>query len=429
MLSVGVLIDLWWRPDSGGHVKCWERFAEAAIASKYPLDLTLYFLGDRYDVVQFSEHVRYVICPPVFSTQRLPFLGNMTEHTDLSPFNPMLFSHLKHHDVLHATHPLFAFGQTAQVFAKCFQKPLIASLHTDVPKYTEIHTAEVVRRLFGNSWVSNLLLEKWQIHKKTRQSNERKLERYLSHCTHVLVSQPDDYQKVTQVVSPDLVSYLRRGIDRSRFHARQRDGEKLQRFYNISSNKFLLLYVGRLDACKNVHTFAQVVHILLKQGRPVHALMAGQGNCAKEIQALLGKDVTLPGVVPQATLAWLYASADLFVFPSTTEIYSNVVLEAKASGLPVLVSAQGGSGQLVKQSGWDGFLIDSQDPEYWATAIATLIENPSTLSAMRRATSQQSQIDCPLWETVLMEDLLPIWQATVTTVEHEHPTFYLPSKP
>jgi glycosyltransferase involved in cell wall biosynthesis len=341
----------------------------------------------------------------------------MTEHTDLAPINPMLFSHLKQHDVLHATHPLFPlfpFGKTAQLFARYFQKPLVASLHTDVPKYTQIHTAEVIRRLFKSGWGSHLLLERWQIHQQARQGIERKLKRYLTHCAHVFVSQPDDYQKVTQFLPSDRVSYLRRGIDRSRFHPRQRDQEKLHRFYNISPEKFLLLYVGRLDACKNVQTFAQTVHILLKQDRPVHALMAGQGNYAQEIQTLLGNAVTLTGVVPQSTLAWLYTSADLFVFPSTTEICSNAVIEAKASGIPVLVSSQGGSAQLVRQSSWDGLLINSNDPEYWATAIATLMDNPSTLSAMGLATYQQSQIDYPTWETFLTKDLLSIWQSTIT---------------
>jgi glycosyltransferase involved in cell wall biosynthesis len=102
------------------------------------------------------------------------------------------------------------------------------------------------------------------------------------------------------------------------------------------------------------------------------------------------------------------------VFPSTTEICSNAVIEAKASGIPVLVSSQGGSAQLVRQSSWDGLLINSNDPEYWATAIATLMDNPSTLSAMGLATYQQSQIDYPTWETFLTKDLLSIWQSTIT---------------
>ncbi len=58
--------------------------------------------------------------------------------------------------------------------------------------------------------------------------------------------------------------------------------------------------------------------------------------------------------------------------------------------------------------------FNSNDPEYWAKAIATLMNNPSTLSTMRLATYQQSQIDYPTWETVLTKDLLSIWQSTIT---------------
>lgn len=414
MISVGVLVDLWWRPEAGGHVKCWERFAEATIASNQDIDLTLYFLGDRYQIIARSPQVRYVTYPPIFSTQRLSFLGSMSEHTDLAPLNPFLLRQLKRHDLLHATHPLFTLGQTARLVAKWYRIPLLASLHTDVPKYTQIQTAQVIQQVFGQGWLSRLFLDRWQLDHVARRSTERKLTRYWKRCDHVFVSQPDDYHRLAKLIPPERISYLRRGIDRTLFHPHHRDRAYLQQHYQIDPDQFLLLYVGRLDACKNVQTFAQAVRRLVDRQYPVHAVMAGQGDCAEEIAALLGERVTLLGVVPQSVLSRLYASADLFVFPSETEVYSNAVVEAKASGLPVVVSRQGGTAQLVHQSGQDGLLIDRQDPEDWANAIASLIKHPETMTTLRNMTYEQSQKDVPSWETVLAEDLCPIWESTAS---------------
>lgn len=411
MISVGVLVDLWWRSDSGGHVKCWERFADAAISAQLEVDLTIYFLGDRHQTIVRSDQVRYVIYPPLFSTQKLFFLGALSEHTDLAPLNPYLVRQLRQHDILHATHPSFTLGQTAQWVATRYKIPLIASLHTDVPKYTEIQTTQLIHQFFGQGWLGQWLLERWQLAQSARRSTERKLARYWKRCDHVLVSQPDDYQQIAQILPTQRISYLRRGIDRTLFHPRYRDRALIQQHYQIDLDCFLLLYVGRLDVCKNVQTFAQAVRLLIDQGYPAHALMAGQGDYANEISTLLGKNVTLPGVLPQAQLSNLYASADLFVFPSETEVFSNAVVEAKASGLPILVSKQGGTAQLIHQSEQDGVLIDSNDPIEWAIAIAALIEHPKMLNAMREMTYKQSQQDSPSWETVLAEDLFPVWRS------------------
>lgn len=419
MISVGVLVDLWWRSEAGGHVKCWERFAEAATAANLSLDLTLYFLGNHHQVIPLSNHVRYVIHPPVFSTQILPFLGSMSEHTDLAPLNPRLIRLLRQHDILHATHPLFTLGQTARWVASRYQIPLVASLHTDVPRYTQIQTAQVIQQVFGQRWIAQLLLDRWQWDHKAQSSAERKLAKYWKGCHHVFVSQPDDYQRIAQLLPTERISYLRRGIDRTLFHSKHRDRDRLLQHYKIAPDRFLLLYVGRLDACKNVQTFAQAVRLLLDRQYPVQALMAGQGDCADQITALLRANVTLLGVVPQSVLSWLYASADLFVFPSETEIYSNAVVEAKASGLPILVSKQGGSAQMVHCSGQDGLLLNGRDPADWAEAIISLMNHPESLATMRHMTYEQSQKDSPSWKTVLMEDLYPIWKAT--TLNSIHP--------
>ena len=413
MLSVGVFVDLWWRLEAGGHVKCWERFAEAAVALGDELDLTLHFLGERQETVALSDRVRYVLHPPRFSTERLPFLRGVADATDLAGLNPKLLPYLARYDVLHATHPLFVFGKTVLKFARESGKPLVASVHTDVPRYTRIYTAQIVERLAGRGWLSRLILERGQFARRRGEAMERQLLDYYRYCDRVIVSQTDDYNQAVQILPPERVSYLQRGIDPEQFSPERRDRNQLQQTYDIPTDKPLLLFVGRLDPCKRVITVAQAARQLLDRGIQLHTLFVGKGNSAPEIQALLGDNVTLPGVLPHDRLGWIYASADLFVFPSDTETYGNVIVEAKASGLPAIVSTQGGSAQQIRQPGQDGLQIEGHDPATWAAAIASLLENPPARTAMGQAARQQVLSEWPSWQSVLENDLLSIWRSLV----------------
>src|SRR5258708_3571608 len=97
-LTVGVLVDLIWSPHAGGHVKCWERLAAAALELPDRLDLTVHFIGDRRAVHRLGANVRYVLEPPVFSTERLRFLGDIPDHTDLAPWHPRVARALPFYD-------------------------------------------------------------------------------------------------------------------------------------------------------------------------------------------------------------------------------------------------------------------------------------------------------------------------------------------
>src|ERR1700685_1458730 len=84
-LKVGVLVDLTLTDDAGGHVKCWERIAEAAVDFADELDLTVHFnapddLPARSRQIALSSNARYVLMPPVLSTRRL--VRQVPDHTD-----------------------------------------------------------------------------------------------------------------------------------------------------------------------------------------------------------------------------------------------------------------------------------------------------------------------------------------------------------
>lgn len=411
MLSVGVFVDLPLHPEAGGHVKCWQRFGEAAAALGNQLNLTLHFLGDREARIQIADNVDYVLHPPRFSTHCLPLLQDKTDQTDLAPLNPKLFPYLEKYDVIHTTHQLFTFSKTALKFCQRFNKPLVSSIHTNVPQYTEIYITQMIQKLPGQPWTQQLLQEKLKVPQRWRQRMQRQLDQYWLSCQRVIVSQPEEWTQVARVIPTSQISHLRRGIDKTLFHPQLRDRQKLAQIYGIPPDKIVLLFVGKLNPYKNVMIVAQAVRQLLAQGWNVHALFLGEGISAAEIQQLLGTAATLPGVVPYANLPWIYASADLFVFPSETETFGNVVVEAKASGLPVIIAAQGGVTQLLQTEGGDGLKVSRTHPQEWAEAIAGLLGQPAKLTAMGRAARQHIETAWPSWQDVLEQDLLPVWQA------------------
>jgi hypothetical protein len=82
--SVGVLVDLELAGNTGEHVKCWQRIAEAVAPMSDLIDLTVYFLGDRVETIPLSDSVRYVTLPPRLGTRQVAFLSQGAGHTDLA---------------------------------------------------------------------------------------------------------------------------------------------------------------------------------------------------------------------------------------------------------------------------------------------------------------------------------------------------------
>ncbi len=404
-LSVGVAVDLYREEHAGGHVKCWERLAEAAV-DEPSLDLTIYFLGDTEHRETLSENVRYVHVRPRLPTHRFRFLDSMPDHTDLAPWNNAFARLLDVHHVLHTTDAFFCMAQTAQRVAQRNGRPLVTSIHTDTPGYTRVYAAGAVRRLLGNTWAGHFLADRLHVHERFGRRMERKLQRYVERCDWTLGGPADTSRKRN---GNGRFSVLRRGIDKQCFHPSQRDRARLQQQFGIAPESFVLLYAGRLDPDKSVMTAAHAARRLRQQDLPVHIVFAGDGTQKTEIRETLNGAASLPGAMRQEELAWLYASADLFVFPSRNEVMPNVLVEAQACGLPLLVSAVGGSAQFVK-SAQDGASIESDDAEDWAAQIAAFYRDRAALKQMSKRARRFIEAQWPSWRDVLREDLLPVWR-------------------
>jgi len=183
-----------------------------------------------------------------------------------------------------------------------------------------------------------------------------------------------------------------RGIDVHKFSPSFRS-EALRKKLGIGKLP-LLLFVGRLVAEKDLADLVQAAHGLRSKGHRFHLAFAGDGPYRATLEKELPHDHFF-GFIQGEKLSELYASSDLFVFPSTTETFGNVVLEAFASGLPVVGVRKGGVADIVRPKR-NGLLARPNDPSDFARHIKALLDHPSMMKKLRKgALATALQYDWP----------------------------------
>ncbi|MBX6320903.1 MAG: glycosyltransferase [Rhodospirillaceae bacterium] len=409
-LRVGVLIDLEWSPRAGGHVKSWERLAEAATRLPDLVDLTIHLQGRAGRVCIFANNVRFATHRPVFSTAMLLARSSVPDHTDLAPLHPGLLNRLWRYDVIHTTDAHFAYARTARLAARLWNTALVHSVHTETSGYTRLYSEMLLQRL--PAVLGRPLIDKLHLPDRLANRMTRRLQHHLAACDKVLLSARGDPARLGLPAAGPRIGLLRRGIDKDAFNPKHRDRTRLEATYGVPPERAVLMFAGRIEHGKSVMTLAAAARRLLDRGLNLAVVMAGDGSERDSVLKLLGDRAVLPGTVDPKTLAWLYASSDLFVFPSRIEESPNVVLEAKACGVPVLV-APGGGDVFVAKTGADGIIVADPSPESWATAIGELLGSPARRAALAEAARADVVNNRPSWDDVLAEDLIPVWQAAV----------------
>jgi glycosyltransferase involved in cell wall biosynthesis len=160
-----------------------------------------------------------------------------------------------------------------------------------------------------------------------------------------------------------------RGVDLELFHPGRRSPGVLP--CRRADDAPVALYVGRLSKEKNLDTLLAAWKLVHATHPQATLLVVGDGPYAS---AVVGPNVLALGARHGEELAMLFASADVFAFPSETETFGNVVLEAAASGLPVVVAAAGAAHEHVLD-GITGDVRDGRDPAAFAAAIAALFDD------------------------------------------------------
>jgi len=181
-------------------------------------------------------------------------------------------------------------------------------------------------------------------------------------------------------IPADKLKIFPRGLDTSLFNPAKRTGGFREKF-GARDGEAVLLYVGRISKEKDLDVLAAAYRRLHEKHPSTRLVFVGDGPYLKELRETL-PGVLFTGYLSGADLANAFASADIFVFPSTTDTFGNVVLEAMASGLPAIVSDTGGPRELVK-NGVTGYITRSLDVEDFTSATERLVADPALRQTMR----------------------------------------------
>lgn len=202
------------------------------------------------------------------------------------------------------------------------------------------------------------------------------------------------------------VGWWQRGVDAEQFHPRFRREEVRAALSDGHPEDVLLLYVGRLAPEKNLEQLRAVLE------RVPHTRLAfvGGGPQREALAAhFAGLPVHFAGYRTGRGLAEAYASADLFVFPSAFESFGLVILEAMASGLPVISTRVGGATDMIAE-GVNGFTVEVGDVEGMVEAVRYFACQPERLQAAKRAARARAErLD---W-SVIMDALIDCYRALI----------------
>jgi len=156
----------------------------------------------------------------------------------------------------------------------------------------------------------------------------------------------DALRRELQGLGFDNLSVVARGVDTQHYSPAWRS-EPLRQAWGVGADTLVVLCVGRIAAEKNLGTLRDAFLAIRAAGHDAKLVMVGDGPERATLQASW-PDAHFAGIQRGEALAAHYASADLFVFPSLTETFGNVVIEAMASGLPLVAYDHAAAAELVR---------------------------------------------------------------------------------
>ena len=272
-------------------------------------------------------------------------------------------------DAIHVCSPGPA-GVAGALVARTMGLPLLGSYHTELTSYTALRSGE----------------------HSLAAAMEVAVSAFYGACDVVLSpSSASDAALAHSGVSAERVMRWDRGVDTDRFDPELRDASLLP------SGRFNVLYSGRITREKGADLLADAFLRARESNPRLHLVLAGGGPEAQRLRERVGTHATFLGWLTGAELARAYASADAFLFPSSTDTFGQVILEAQASGLPVIAIARGGPLSLVEHR-LSGLLCEP-DAKALASAIVELAGSP--LLRRRLAATALAHVRGRTWEAAL----------------------------
>jgi glycosyltransferase involved in cell wall biosynthesis len=266
-------------------------------------------------------------------------------------------------DVMHIATPDL-LGRQALAFARGRKLPVVASYHTRYEAYLKDYGLAFLEDAVGN-WI----------------------RRFYAAFDEVYVPSASMAGHLREAGFADNIRLWPRGVDTDRFHPGKRD-HRWREALGADAATPMIVYVGRLVREKRLDTLIGALSRLARSGAPHRAVIVGDGPDRAALERALPGAV-FTGFLTGESLATAYASADIFLFPSDTESFGSVTLEAMASGLPAVAADATGSRCLVDH-GLTGFLAAPGDGAAFAAALARLAADPALRASMGAAARERS---------------------------------------
>jgi len=311
----------------------------------------LFICGDdaeSVDNLPFKAITLPAITIPFNRTYKItmPFFANNRLYEQLDAFQP---------DVVHIATPS-PLGRFALGYANQRNLSVISIYHTHFLSYIDYYLKNVPILIEP---VKNRMIKNYRA--------------FYDYCDVVYVPTTEMIKDLASVGhATSNLKLWQRGIDRQLFNPNKKDTTYLQQ--HTQNNKPNILFASRLVWEKNLETLIDLYQLNEAKNSPYNILVAGDG-VAKESLKNQMPNAFFFGQVEHEDLAVLYASADIFFFPSITETYGNVVVEAMASGLPCVIANGGGSKSFIIQ-GFNGFVCEPTNAAAYFEKIDALLYTP-----------------------------------------------------
>ncbi|VBB48318.1 Glycosyl transferase, group 1 [uncultured Paludibacter sp.] len=285
----------------------------------------------------------------------LPYLKSMILAKSLWEFNP---------EVIHIATPS-SLGFFALNYAQKNAVPVLSIYHTHFISYIQYYFKPFP---FLISAAESLVAKKYRD--------------FYNQCDIVYTPTNQMINELSNIgVSKRYLKLWQRGLDMKLFHPSKKDADFIQ---NITgNNKPCVLFASRLVWEKNLETLFNIYDEAEARQLDVNFIIAGNG-VAEETARQRMKNAFFLGHINHNTLAKVYASSDVLVFPSVSETYGNVVVEAMASGCVPVIAKGGGSQSLVKD-GETGFLCEPNNAKEYVEKIQQLLHHSEQKEKMQQA--------------------------------------------
>jgi len=309
---------------------------------------------------------------PFYPSMPMSFCLSPRVWKELQDFKP---------DVIHCCSP-GVMVWAGKLFALMLNTALVLSYHTHIPKYAH---------KYGMAYLEPAL---WNVIKFLHRGVDLTLV-----TSHAIAAEFEAEGTLQGGQTPEV---WRRGVDSDTFNpAFKSAAGRAALLGGAPDDSPLIVHIGRLGFEKNLEALKEIMPRVLAQVPNARLAIVGDGPAREFLEGEL-KDlpVHFTGMITGDDLSAAYASADVFITPSESETLGFVVLEAMASGVPVVAPRAGGIPDIVNRSGENGFLYPAGDVEVAATRLVSLLQDPE----LRERVGQAGRAEVEKYD----------WRASVT---------------